>query len=63
MPGSAPAPTVLTLAEEDAGERLDRVLARRCPEFSRSALQRWIEQGRVEQAGEVVSRKTKALAG
>jgi len=63
MPGSAPAPTVLTLAEEDAGERLDRILARRCPEFSRSALQRWIEQGRVEQAGEVVSRKTKALAG
>ena len=62
MPGSAPAPTVLTLTEEDAGERLDRVLARRCPEFSRSALQRWIEQGRVEQAGEVVSRKTKALA-
>ena len=63
MPASALAPTVLTLAEEDAGERLDRVLARRCPEFSRSALQRWIEQGRVEQAGEVVSRKTKALAG
>jgi 23S rRNA pseudouridine1911/1915/1917 synthase len=65
MPESAPAPapTVLILAEEDAGERLDRVLARRCPEFSRSALQRWIEQGRVEQGGEVVSRKTKALGG
>jgi len=63
MPGSAPAPTVLTLSDEDAGERLDRVLARRCPEFSRSSLQRWIEQGRVEQAGEVVSRKTKALGG
>ena len=63
MAESAPAPTVLTLADEDGGERLDRVLARRCPEFSRSALQRWIEQGRVEQAGEVVSRKTKAVAG
>lgn len=62
MTASAPAPTVLTLTEEDAGERLDRVLARRCPEFSRSALQRWIEQGRVEQGGEVVSRKTKAVA-
>jgi 23S rRNA pseudouridine1911/1915/1917 synthase len=61
--GSAPAPTVLTLTDEDAGERLDRVLARRCPEFSRSSLQRWIEQGRVEQAGEVVSRKTKAWGG
>ncbi len=63
MPESAPVPTVITLSEEDAGERIDRVLARRCPEFSRSALQRWIEQGRVEQAGEVVSRKTKALSG
>jgi 23S rRNA pseudouridine1911/1915/1917 synthase len=63
MADSGPAPTVLTLSEDDAGERLDRVLARLCPEFSRSALQRWIEQGRVEQAGEVVSRKTKAQAG
>jgi 23S rRNA pseudouridine1911/1915/1917 synthase len=63
MGDSASAPTVVTLSEEDAGERLDRVLARRCPEFSRSALQRWMEQGRVEQAGEIVSRRTKALAG
>lgn len=57
------ASTVITLRPEDAGERIDRVLARRCPEFSRSTLQRWIEQGRVEQAGEIVSRKTKAQAG
>ncbi len=60
---SAPAPTVVVLTDEDAGHRIDRVLARRCPEFSRSALQRWIEQGRIEQAGEIVCRKTKALAG
>ena len=63
MADAAPAPTVLTLSEKDAGDRLDRVLARLCPEFSRTALQRWIEQGRVEQAGEIVSRKTKAQAG
>ncbi|MGB5348520.1 MAG: RluA family pseudouridine synthase [Polyangiales bacterium] len=63
MSESAPTPTVLTLCADDAGERIDRVLARRCPEFSRSALQRWIEQGRVEQSGEVVSRKTKAVDG
>jgi 23S rRNA pseudouridine1911/1915/1917 synthase len=63
MSGSASPPRVLTLCADDAGERIDRVLARRCPEFSRSALQRWIEQGRVEQAGEVVSRKTKAVDG
>lgn len=63
MDDSASAPAVVVLSEDDGGERLDRVLARRCPQFSRSALQRWIEQGRVEQAGEVVSRKTKAQSG
>jgi 23S rRNA pseudouridine1911/1915/1917 synthase len=63
MGDSASAPTVVTLSEDDAGERIDRVLARLCPQFSRSALQRWIEQGRVEQGGEVVSRKTKAQGG
>ena len=63
MSDSAPAPTVVTLGEDDGGERIDRVLARRCPDFSRTALQRWIDQGRVEQEGEVVSRKTKAQAG
>lgn len=63
MSDSAPTPTVLTLSDDDAGERIDRVLSRRCQKFSRSALQRWIDQGRIEQAGEVVSRKTKAVAG
>jgi 23S rRNA pseudouridine1911/1915/1917 synthase len=63
MSDSASAPTVVTLSERDAGERIDRVLARLCPQFSRSALQRWIEQGRIEQAGEVVSKRTKAQAG
>lgn len=63
MQESAPAPKLITLSERDAGERLDRVLGHLCPEFSRSALQRWIDQGRVEQNGEVVSRKTKAQAG
>lgn len=60
---SAKEPTTVLIPAEHAGERLDRVLAAVCPEFSRSALQRWIEQGRVEQAGEVASRKTKATAG
>lgn len=63
MSDMEPAPTVVTLSEEEAAERIDRVLARRCPEFSRTTLQRWIDQGRVEQNGEVVSRKTKAEAG
>ncbi|MGB5810936.1 MAG: RluA family pseudouridine synthase [Polyangiales bacterium] len=60
---SATEPTTLVLTEDEAGERLDRILAARCPKFSRSVLQRWIDQGRVEQAGKVVSRKTKAVAG
>ncbi len=59
----ASAPMLITVPDGDGGERLDRVLARLCPQFSRSALQRWIDQGRIEQAGEVVSRKTKAQAG
>ncbi len=63
MSRAALVPTLITIGDDDAGERIDRVLARRCPEFSRSAIQRWIELGRIEQAGEVVSRKTKAEAG
>ena len=63
MTDPASAPTLITVPDGDGGERLDRVLARLCPQFSRSALQRWIDQGRIEQAGEVVSRKTKAQAG
>lgn len=60
---SAGEPTAVVIPEGRGGERLDRVLAALCPGFSRSALQRWIEQGRVEQAGEVVSRKAKAVEG
>ena len=63
MAKASPEPTVVILPEGVEGERLDRVLAHACPQFSRSALQRWIEQGRIEQAGEVASRKTKALPG
>ena len=31
----------------DAGKRLDQMLHERLPEFSRSRIQRWIEDGRV----------------
>jgi 23S rRNA pseudouridine1911/1915/1917 synthase len=37
----------LRLAPEHAGRRLDQVLAELMPDFSRSRLQGWIEQGRV----------------
>ena len=62
MNEAATTSTHLVIDPEDAGKRLDRVLARRCPQYSRTVLQRWIAQGRVEQAGEIASRKTKALA-
>ncbi len=62
MSEAATTSTQLIIDPGDAGERLDRVLARRCPEYSRTVIQRWIAEGRVEQAGEIASRKTKALA-
>jgi 23S rRNA pseudouridine1911/1915/1917 synthase len=45
---------VLTVADADAGERLDRFLARRLPGVSRSRLQALIREGHVLRAGEVV---------
>lgn len=57
------APIVLTVAESNAGERLDKVLAKEVPQFSRTALQRWITEGRVTHSDEVASRKTRAEAG
>ena len=38
---------ILTLAEGDAGKRLDAFLHERLPEFSRSRLQSWIRENRV----------------
>ncbi|MCM1280787.1 MAG: RluA family pseudouridine synthase [Alistipes senegalensis] len=50
------------LTEADAGERLDKVVARLLPAFSRSRIQRWIEAGRVLADGAPVSAK-RAAAG
>jgi 23S rRNA pseudouridine1911/1915/1917 synthase len=46
------APRVVTVPSELAGERLDKVLARVFPEFSRSRLQSWIEAQRVRVDGQ-----------
>ncbi len=40
-------PIWLNLTANDCGERLDKVLARRVPEYSRSRIQQWIEAGHV----------------
>ena len=41
----------LEAAAADAGKRLDQLLAERLPEYSRSRLQEWIKQGRVQLNG------------
>ena len=46
---------VLTVGAEEAGERLDRFLARRLPDFSRSRLQALIRAGRVARDGAAVA--------
>jgi 23S rRNA pseudouridine1911/1915/1917 synthase len=46
------APRVLTVPPELAGDRLDKVLAKVFPEFSRSRLQSWIEAQRVRVDGQ-----------
>lgn len=40
-------PVIKNLTEDQAGKRLDVVLAELFPEYSRSRLKRWIEQGQV----------------
>ncbi len=40
-------PVVLTVPEDEAGERLDRWLATHLPDYSRSQIQRWIREGQV----------------
>lgn len=45
-------PRVVTVPDELAGERLDKVLAKVFPEFSRNRLQSWIEAERVLVDGE-----------
>jgi len=53
----------LTAPLDDAGQRLDAVLARLRPEHSRSRLQGWIREGRVSVAGVVVSEPKRKLWG
>ena len=52
-------PIIKQLTEDLAGKRLDVVLAELFPEYSRSRLKIWIEQGQVLLNGEKVKPKTK----
>ena len=52
----------LVLREQDAGERLDRVLAEHASvPFSRSVIQRFIAEGRIQVDGKVIDRKALAI--
>lgn len=55
VPRGEPADMVPVLIEVDSadhGERLDKLLARRLPEFSRSRIQQWIDSGAVRVDGQ-----------
>ena len=52
-------PIIKLLSEESAGKRLDVVIAELFPEYSRSRLKIWIQQGQVLLNGEVAKPKTK----
>lgn len=60
LPELEPIRFVLTLAE--SGERLDKVVARHLTAYSRSRIQKWIEQGDVTVNGEVAKPK-QTMAG
>ncbi len=53
------APIIKILNEDDAGKRLDVVLATLFPEYSRSRLKIWIEQGQVLLNGKTAKPKTR----
>lgn len=55
-------PLVVVVTDAEHGERLDKLLAERDLGPSRSAMQRFIAEGRVTMDGRVVDRRTKARA-
>ena len=48
---------------EESGDRIDALLTRHLEDFSRSAVQRLIEEGRVTRAGQPVKKNARAEAG
>lgn len=53
----------LSIREEEAGERLDKLVCAALPEVTRSAVQKWIEQGLVTKQGKPLSKSAKLCAG
>ena len=51
----------IQLQDEDCGERLDKVLSKRVPQYSRSRMQQWIEAGFVTIDGQTCKPKMTML--
>ena len=62
-PRRAAARLTVDVPAELAGLRLDLALARLLPQYSRSRLQRWIEDGRVQVGGRALLRRDRLLGG
>jgi len=58
-----PGPPLFALTEVEAEDRLDRVIVARFPAWSRSVVQRWMVEGRVELDGVPVGRRPKLRPG
>jgi 23S rRNA pseudouridine1911/1915/1917 synthase len=56
-------PYEIIIAAEEAGQRLDRLLAQRDPATSRATFQRWLDEGRVTVDARPVSAKHKLASG
>lgn len=56
-------PITLTLSDDVYGERLDKLLSRLVPQFSRSRIQQWLEDGFVTVDGQHVKGKTAMMGG
>lgn len=61
--GAEQQPLVLVVAQEDAGDRLDRFLARALPDLSRSHAQQLIDDAHVRLNGKSAKRSTLITAG
>jgi 23S rRNA pseudouridine1911/1915/1917 synthase len=51
------------ISPQEAGERLDKILALRLPSYSRTQLQAWIDEGRVGLAGKTAKASLRPEAG
>ena len=60
---SNPEKIVISVAAEDAGQRLDRLVARSCPELSRTRVQQLIESGNIMLNGKAAKDAHKVHAG